>query len=192
MVIRITKWDTTAVFYFISFEWQSYFFLSFWSVVVAQDKTLKCIISFWKWLEYYLVLLIYLVPNWVFIFHEVNHKWMGWSISEVPLGRVYYQRGHPINFLCLPSPQFFIKKILIIGIGPSAVSHVTSHMSGVSCHMSHVIYHISCVTCHLPPVTNANSHSHIPFPLLTPSAGTAGCCCWSWQDAKNIIKSSSL
>ena len=35
------------------------------------------------------------------------------------------------------------------------------------CHVSQVKCHISCVMCfayHLPPVTNANRHSHRPFP----------------------------
>ena len=35
------------------------------------------------------------------------------------------------------------------------MSHVTSPMSNVSCHMS-------CITSHLPPITNANSHRFSP------------------------------
>ena len=43
---------------------------------------------------------------------------------------------------------------------------VMRHTSWVPCYISVVMCHMSCVTvtCHLPPVTNANSHSHGPSP----------------------------
>ena len=47
-------------------------------------------------------------------------------------------------------------------------SHVMCHMSCITCHISCVTCHMSHVICHLPPVSNANSHSHSPSLLTLP------------------------
>ena len=53
---------------------------------------------------------------------------------------------------------------------PKKINKIKSHlrvwcqMSHVMCQKSYVRCHMLCVTYHMSPVTNANSHSHIPSP----------------------------
>ena len=46
------------------------------------------------------------------------------------------------------------------------LSCVACHVSCVMCHASHVMCHVLRVTCNLSPVTNTNSHSHRPSPII--------------------------